>query len=88
MQMGCVRTTLAILACGLFCNIGSAATIDFETAPLGAVYGQDTGYIPGQVALDWENHDGINMSLTFVRTSTRNGPSPSCRRRSVRAVSR
>ena len=63
MQMGCVRATLVVIACCLFCDTGYTATIDFETIPSGTVYGQDVGHTPGQVVLDWENHDGIDMSV-------------------------
>lgn len=60
MQMSCVRTTLAIIACSLFSTIGYAATIDFETVPLGMVYGQDAGNFPTQIVL---TQDNIDMSV-------------------------
>lgn len=60
MRRGFLRTTFAIAVCSLICNIGFAATVDFESVPSGTVYGIDTGYTPGQVVL---TQDGIDMSV-------------------------
>ncbi|RME41940.1 MAG: PEP-CTERM sorting domain-containing protein [Planctomycetota bacterium] len=56
----CARAVQGLVAASLFVSTGLAAQVDFESVPVGTVYGDPVGNVPGDVVL---SQDGIDLSV-------------------------
>ena len=60
MRDGLMAARVGVAALCWLSPISLAATMDFQSVALGTKYGEDFGYVPGQVVL---TEDGIQMSV-------------------------
>ncbi|MCP4251130.1 MAG: PEP-CTERM sorting domain-containing protein [bacterium] len=60
----------ALAACFAICPVATPATVDFESPPVGTVYGSPAGHSPGDVVL---TEDGIDMSVESFFQGTYTG---------------